>query len=916
MAVTLRTPTTATNAASTTNGPAKTTGLTNGDVVILRVGWGPTGPTVTPPTGFTQLGSDLVFSDNSWTQRLYIKVITNAAGEPGTWTCTFNTSTYSDIDAIAFVSPDTTTPVAGGEVTGNTGTGLTSTGTGFTPGRAGQLLHYAVSSIGARTTGPSGMTNQETYDTNIYADSVATVAGVATGNKTSVYAPSQIWAVHLVAVQEPSSGVTGTGSGAMSSFVASGSGTETFTGTGSGAAAPFAASGSGNAGASGTGSGAMAPFAASGSGTNATGTGSAALSPFAASGSGTQGFIGTGSAALSRFAASGAGAAGATGTGSGALNRFAASGVGTSGMGTAFPITPSADGRYHIDANGDAYPILCDSAWGLINQLDLSDAAFYLDDRLAKGYTAIILQLMTLGSSPGPTNAPKDWDGNYPFTLNSSGGAYVGTAGTADFASVNDTYWANARALVDLIASKGMLAICYPTFWGFGGSGVQGCATDITNAANTSGVCTAFGTYLATGHGTFAGFASCTNAWFADGGDYGINNASDPSATLESRTLDIAAAMQAAGCGQLRYFDGQSPCLSTDEPAFEDETQTQPVYTYGGIFPTTTPTTNALHTYQQARAGWNYTPVSASQGPTGSVTVPPALPSWLKETAYAFSPLTTPTATRAMVRKAELWAWLSGCTAGRAHGNEHIWAFPTGWETALNDDYEIDAGLSNALIITTRWQMFIPSELSGLRRLIPSANGTQSGTPDGYVAASMSSDGIQLIAYVPTLSTGTQTFTVDLRSMAGTARARWWDPTDGTFSTNASADGTYSLPNSASAQSFTTPGTNTGGDNDWILFIDVLTEGTGSAALHTFAASGTGTQGMTGTGSAALSRFAASGTGAQTMTGTGSAAAAPFGASGSGALAITGTGSAAMAPFGAVGSATQLYPVPSFLGLQ
>src|SRR5262249_57411250 len=55
---------------------------------------------------------------------------------------------------------------------------------------------------------------------------------------------------------------------------------------------------------------------------------------------------------------------------------------------------------------------------------------------------------------------------------------------------------------------------------------------------------------------------------------------------------------------------------------------------------------------------------------------------------------------------------------------------------------------------------------------------------------------------------------------SGTARARWWDPTNGVFT----SAGT--IPNTAT-QAVTTPGTNSAGDHDWLLVLDV----TGPAAL-------------------------------------------------------------------------------------
>jgi hypothetical protein len=76
----------------------------------------------------------------------------------------------------------------------------------------------------------------------------------------------------------------------------------------------------------------------------------------------------------------------------------------------------------------------------------------------------------------------------------------------------------------------------------------------------------------------------------------------------------------------------------------------------------------------------------------------------------------------------------------------------------------------------------------------------------------------------------------------------------------------------------------------------VTCSGSGSAALASIAASGSGSQsiGISGSGSAALSPCAASGTGLSSVGGSGSAALAQFASTGSGASLVTGSGSAAL----------------------
>ena len=57
--------------------------------------------------------------------------------------------------------------------------------------------------------------------------------------------------------------------------------------------------------------------------------------------------------------------------------------------------------------------------------------------------------------------------------------------------------------------------------------------------------------------------------------------------------------------------------------------------------------------------------------------------------------------------------------------------------------------------------------------------------------------------------------TVDLSTLSGPVTARWYDPTAGTFT---------SIPGSpfanAGSMQFATPGTNAGGDDDWVLVLE------------------------------------------------------------------------------------------------
>src|SRR4051812_43614661 len=59
-----------------------------------------------------------------------------------------------------------------------------------------------------------------------------------------------------------------------------------------------------------------------------------------------------------------------------------------------YPVKISADRRRLIDADGRPFLIQGDTAWSLIANLQFDEAVRYLDDRHAKGFNTIIVNLI------------------------------------------------------------------------------------------------------------------------------------------------------------------------------------------------------------------------------------------------------------------------------------------------------------------------------------------------------------------------------------------------------------------------------------------------------------------------------------------------------------------------------------------
>ena len=209
---------------------------------------------------------------------------------------------------------------------------------------------------------------------------------------------------------------------------------------------------------------------------------------------------------------------------------------------------------------------------------------------------------------------------------------------------------------------------------------------------------------------------------------------------------------------------------------------------------------------------------------TGYSFASPKMPAFLLEGPYdQEGPDGTdvnPAATQP-VRRFQWWSALS-CIGGYMTGNGYIWPFNlTGtlpatdnWKNHLSTQGALDMATLNAFLDSVAWWELVPSGLDGMINLIP----TGGGSGDQTITAACSPN--LILAYVPPNSAGT--FTVNMTAMNGSLhRARFYDVTNNTYHTTATAAGTFTLTNSATAQPFSVPvGGNSQGENDWLLQID------------------------------------------------------------------------------------------------
>lgn len=335
-----------------------------------------------------------------------------------------------------------------------------------------------------------------------------------------------------------------------------------------------------------------------------------------------------------------------------------------------------------------------------------------------------------------------------------------------DILQWQEPYWERATEYLRLAAEHGITVMLYPIDgWTIGNAFVP---TSIEQ-------CHRYGGKVA------ERFRELPNIVWMSGGDYfsaaeDLARGSDVDHCIDAMMRGIRAA------GDNRPFSmqlGYEKSVSTDNPYWARRVDWNFVYTYY-------PTYKAvLDAYQRE----------------------PAIPAVLGEANYEGEnnqPESPPT-TDETLRRQVLWALTSGA-AGEFVGSDD-WEFHDDWEQRLSTNALTQITRLRTLFSTFRWWELVPDTAN---ELVSAGRGTELTTDEptdvmenDYVTAARAPDGRLAVIYVPTQ----RTISVDRSAMAAGTEAAWIDPTSGAR---------RPVPMAAT---FTTPGANTGGGNDWLLVL-------------------------------------------------------------------------------------------------
>jgi len=452
----------------------------------------------------------------------------------------------------------------------------------------------------------------------------------------------------------------------------------------------------------------------------------------------------------------------------------------------AFPLKASADQRYLVDQSGVAFPIVGRALWELVS-ISTSDRNTILADTVNRAYNAV--EMRAPSRIPSSPRAPFDGDGNLPFLKRLDGAPYTGNLSygnvnneAPDFTTPNEAYWSRLDSLFNDCLSRNLLVMYFPAYNGYQG-GSEGWMPEMV--ANGTSRMQTYGAWAANR------YKNQRNLVWLIAGDYG---------TVSQPYNSNQRAVEEAFVTGLQSISGQSSILISAEGA-------------DGSVSTDLP--NTLAAAISLNGSYSFQGLSAYHG-RRAYARSPAVPSFQIEEPYdEEGPDGTgknPAATQP-TRRFQWWGWLT-TIGGVMHGNGYVIHFSPNWQNHLATQTTQDMTRMAGFMRSIPWHRLVPSGLGGARTLI-TAGGSTSDAAD-YVAAAVTPDGAWLIAYIPPSHSGS--ITVDMSALGGLARARWFDPTSGTYS-----DVGTMLPNSG-GRSFTPPGNNSAGARDWVLVLSTGSE--------------------------------------------------------------------------------------------
>jgi hypothetical protein len=454
-------------------------------------------------------------------------------------------------------------------------------------------------------------------------------------------------------------------------------------------------------------------------------------------------------------------------------------GRGSSVTSATFPLSVSADSRYLVEADGDPFPILGRSYWGIIG-LSPTNYQAAINDAVSKGFNAI--EFRSPNASWQDNFVPFNGASQLPFTTKVGGGAYTGNVTeTPDFTTPNEPYWQYLDTFIAYCETQGVAVLWFPAYvgWtsGYDTSSEGWMQVMVDNGATRM---TTYGAYVANRYKSYG------NIIWMLGGDKGAQDNPFVGSQITVEQALIDGLKSVSGQASTQYAaEWDSDTTGISETNFGDELTLNSSYSFYGLDST-----------------WSRNGYTAS----------PTKPTFLVEEPYdeEGSDGTNKNANATQPTRRFIFRSVLDGIGGYMEGNGYLIHFFSGYASHFSTETQNSLASFNAWWPTVPWYRLVPHGLGSIGTLITAGRGTID--TDAYVAAAATPTGDLLVAYAgPTFTS----FTVDRTKLSGSFTAKWVDPVSGA---ETAIGGSH--PNTGT-EAFNDPGNNSGGDGDWFLVLTV-----------------------------------------------------------------------------------------------
>lgn len=439
-----------------------------------------------------------------------------------------------------------------------------------------------------------------------------------------------------------------------------------------------------------------------------------------------------------------------------------------------YPIKASSNNRYLMDQNGNPFLLVADAAWAMMPELTPAQMATYMSTRQSQGFNAIMVPI-TYNNTGGGNASGAAQDGTQPFTTGT-------TYATYDLSTPNPAYFAEVDAMINLAKTYNLVVLLNPlNNYQFLIQSGSGGTLQINGATKTFN----YGAYLGS---RYKGF---TNIIWFPGNDFQDWNTNS---TDNNLALQLMQGIQSTDANHLQSIElNYNFSFSNQDSTLSPVLTLDMAYTYGG-------------TYDEIYQAYNSSPT---------------LPVFLGEANYEgendTGALPGP-ATPYVIREENYWTMTSGGT-GVNYGAANVYEFNSSWTTSISDPGAEEIKYLEQLFSSLPWWNLVPDQT---HQILTAGYGTYNASAlnieqNNYCTATWVPDGSLAAIYCPgnTSPAGSFALTVNLAKFNGPVTARWYDPSNGSYSAISGSP----FANSGT-QSFSPSSLNNGdGNPDWVLLL-------------------------------------------------------------------------------------------------